>query len=387
MKAELLMIGTELLLGQNQDTNATYMGQVLADHGINLYQKATVGDNPERIQQALNDALDRSDVVLCSGGLGPTADDITRECVAAAAGVEMEFHQDILDTIRGMFAQYNLTMTENNKRQAMVPVGAVVLDNPFGSAPGLMLECDRGIIFCMPGVPRELKPMLTNDIIPRLRERFDLKSIIHYRVVHLCGVGESQVDEVIKDLVNHSSNPTIGMLGTPAAVRVRIAAKASSIDEANGLIDPVEAQIRDYFPGLVMGTDEDTVEGAVDQLLCDRGWTLEIIETTSGGVIASKLAAIEAPSFQQGTVYPLHTLDLSDPEALSSGLAHQHQKTSSQTCVLAVVADPAKGTSIATFLHPDGEETWKLGYSRQSSVMQRRLSVLALEYLRRFLIR
>lgn len=387
MKAELLMIGTELLLGQIQDTNATYMGQLLADHGIDLYQKTTVGDNPERIKAALNDALDRSDVVFCSGGLGPTADDITRECVAEVAGVEMEFHPEILETIKGMFAKYASPMTENNKRQAMVPIGATVLDNPFGTAPGLMVECDRGIIFCMPGVPRELKPMLNDTILPYLIKRFDLDSTIHYRVLHICGIGESRIDQVIKELISDSTNPTVGILASPASVRIRIAAKANSREEAEALIAPVEAEVREHFPDLIMGIDDDTLEGVVDRLLCDRGWSIGIAETASGGKVASRMSAIHAESYRFGCVYPLGTLDLDDIEGLSVELARRCMLNCTSDSSLAIVADPAAGICLATFIHPEGVETWSIGRSGQTNVMQERIAILALEFLRRFLMK
>ena len=379
MKAELLMIGTELLLGQIQDTNSTYMGQTLADQGIDLYQKTTVGDNPERIIEALNNALNRSDVVLCSGGLGPTADDITRECVAKVAGVELEYHPEITENIRSMFASYASTMTENNKRQAMVPVGGTIIDNPFGTAPGLRVECDRGIIFCMPGVPRELKPMLTDHILPFLRERYALNSTIHYRVLHICGLGESKIDQVIKDLISD------GILASPAAVRIRIAAKANTREEAEALIAPTETEIRNHFPGLIMGTDDDTIESVVDTLLNEKGWTCDIIETASAGKIAARMCAIQAKSYRSGRVYPLQTLDLGDIEALTLELASRTMVESSSDCALAVVADPTAGGSIATFIYPNGQETWNLGRSGQTNVMQDRIAILALEYLRRFL--
>jgi len=386
MKAELLMIGTELLLGQAQDTNSTYMGQTLADNGINLYQKTTVGDNHERIVDALNDALDRSDVVLCSGGLGPTADDITRDCVAEVAGAELEFHQAIVDNIQDKFTSFGSTMTENNKRQAMVPKGGIVIENPNGTAPGLMVECDRGIIFCLPGPPHELKPMMENSILAILRERYELNSIIHYRVIHICGMGESKVDQIIKDLISNSSNPTVGILASPGAVRIRIAAKAETIEAAESLIDPVEEEIHGYFPGIILGTDDDTLEGVVDQLMNNRGWGMDVIETISAGSIALRMTKIGAKCYRSGRVYPLGKLDLANIEALSVELASRSMLESGSDCALAVVADPAAGNNIATFIYPNGQETWSLGRTGQSNVMQERTAILALEFLRRFLI-
>ncbi|MBL4904403.1 MAG: CinA family protein [Desulfocapsa sp.] len=201
-------------------------------------------------------------------------------------------------------------------------------------------------------------------------------------------MGESRIDEVIKDLINDSTNPTVGILGSPAAVHIRIAAKADSREEAQALIDPVDVQIRNYFPDLVMGIDNDTLEGVVDQLLCDRGWTIAIIETVSGGKIASKMTAIQAKSYCFGSVYPLGTLDLDTIHAQPLDFSRHSLLNYTPNCSLvAVVADPAAGICEATFTHPDGQETWSLGKCGQSNVMQERIAILALEYLRRFLIK
>lgn len=386
MKAEILMIGTELLLGQINDTNATYMGQELANHGINLYQKTTVGDNRERIVGALNNALNRSDVVLCSGGLGPTEDDITRECVAEVAGVAMEYVEEIFFNIEAMFARYGIPITENNKKQAMVPDGGKIIENPNGTAPGLMVECDRGIIFCLPGPPRELKPMLHDKVLPYLRDRFEIKSLIRYRVVHILGIGESRVDEIIADLMTESQNPTVGVLASPASVRIRIAAKAESEAEADRLIDPIEAEIRKRFPDLVMGTDDDTVEGVVDELLRQRGWSMSVVETVSGGCIAQRMTQISAECYLGGRVYPLQSLDLGDVERTTLELADRAMLDFSSDSALSVVSDPAAGITYAAYIHPNGREVWILGRSGRSVEIQDRVALLALEHLRRFLV-
>lgn len=386
MQAEILMIGTELLLGQINDTNATYMGQTLADHGINLFQKTTVGDNRDRIIGALNDALDRSDVVLCSGGLGPTEDDITRECVAQVAGVELEYHEEIFDNIVNMFARFNIPLTENNKKQAMVPKGSTIIDNPNGTAPGMMVETDRGLIFCMPGVPKELKPMLEDTIIPSIRKRFEIESVIHYRVLHVCGIGESRVDQIMGDLMTDLDNPKVGVLASPARVRIRISAKANSIDEANKLIDPVDAEIRSRFPNLVMGVDDETVEGVVNELLMDRGWSIAVVETTSGGSIGQLMTAHGAQTYLGGRIYPMESLDLGDPAKLAMDLAEKCIMELEPDCTLSVVSDPAAGITMATFFHPHGKEEWTMGRAGRNKDVQDRTAVLALEHVRRFLV-
>ncbi|HRZ17247.1 MAG TPA: molybdopterin-binding protein, partial [Candidatus Hydrogenedentes bacterium] len=224
MRAELMMIGTELLLGQIVDTNAAFMARALAEHGINVYFKTTVGDNVERISAALETALSRADVVLCSGGLGPTEDDITRECVAGVLGRALEYHPEIYAAIEARFAHMGRKITENNRRQAMAPRGAEIVENPHGTAPGLFVDDPKGVVVCMPGVPGELKPMLTERVIPRLCERFGITGTLRYRVLRVCGMGESRVDALMGDLILSGANPTVGLLAAVDGVTIRIAA-------------------------------------------------------------------------------------------------------------------------------------------------------------------
>lgn len=256
-QAEILMIGTELLLGQIQDTNATYMARALAASGVNLYWKTTVGDNHGRICDALRTGLVRSDVILCSGGLGPTADDITRECVAEVMDMPLEYHDELYQVIVERFRHRNRPLSENNKRQAMLPHGATAIPNPNGTAPGLIAESERGAIVCMPGVPFELKPMLDDVVIPYIRGKFEISSTIHYRVLKVYGMGESRVDQAICDIINSQSNPTVGLLASLDAVRVRIAACAADAQKADVLIDPIDALVRERLAGLAGGIEQE----------------------------------------------------------------------------------------------------------------------------------
>ena len=255
VRAEILMVGTELLLGQIQDTNATYMARALATSGINLYWKTTVGDNAGRINDALRQGLARSEIILCSGGLGPTVDDITRDCVAEVMDMPLEYHADLYQVIAERFRNRNRPLTDNNKRQAMLPRGAVPISNSNGTAPGLIAESDKGIIICMPGVPHELKAMLDGVVIPYLCWKFEIKRTIHYRVLKVYGMGESRVDEAIGDMINANTNPTIGLLASREAVRVRIAARAATQEDAETLIEPVDVLVRQRLEGLAAGID------------------------------------------------------------------------------------------------------------------------------------
>lgn len=386
MQAEILMIGTELLLGQIEDTNATFIARTLADNGVNLFQKTTVGDNRERINTALRNALDRSDVVLCSGGLGPTEDDLTRDCVAEVLDRPLEYHEEIFAHIEGMFARYRLKLTENNKKQAMVPRDAYIIQNPHGTAPGLLVDDERGVVVCMPGVPRELKPMLTEKVVPWLREKFRLDQLIHYRVLKVCGLGESHVDHAIGDLIAESENPTVGVLANPMAVRIRIAAKAKTRDEAEALIDPVDREIRKRLPHLIMGVDDDTIESVTDELLRMKEWTLAVAETASGGAMARRLTQAETTQFAGAEVHRIETLDLSDPSQTARGLAEAVRDRFHAACGLAVVSDPDAGSTLVTLAHPDGVEEWAFGRAGTSDIMQDRVATVALEFLRRFLV-
>lgn len=381
-----MMIGTELLLGQIEDTNATLMARVLADNGINLYQKTTVGDNTERIQDALRAALGRSDVVLCSGGLGPTEDDITRECVAEVLQRPLEYHEDLFVHIESLFLRYRLKLTENNRRQAMVPRGAIVVDNPNGTAPGLIVDDPQGIVACMPGVPRELEPMLTDRIVPWLKQRFGINEVIHYRVLKVCGLGESHVDQIIGDLILNSQNPTVGVLANPAFVRIRIAAKAATREEADALIDPVDAEVRKRLPNLIMGVDDDTVEGVVNRLLADRGWTIAVAETASGGMIAQRFTAAGAVQFAGARIQRIESLDLGQIEKTARTLAESVREEFRATCGLALVSDPKQAVTLVAFVHPAGAEEWVIGRAGTNEIMQARLATVSIEYVRRFLV-
>lgn len=386
MRAEIMMIGTELLLGQIEDTNATFIAQELAVNGIDLYQKTTVGDNPERICDALTVALERSDIVICSGGLGPTEDDLTKECVAKVYGQPLEFHEEIWEYIESLFARYRFKITENNKRQAMVPAGGEVIHNPNGTAPGLWMQDERGAVVCMPGVPHELKAMLTNAVIPHVRDTYNLGGTIHYRVLKVCALGESRVDAAIGDLIQNSKNPTVGVLANPAFTRIRIAAKAESYEEAERLIDEVDAQVRERLPGLVMGVNEDTLESVVDQLLTKKGWKLTLCETVTGGMLAQRFTAAKAESFVGGTVETIGFDEVTSADRIILDKAKKNLIDYEANCALAIVADPREGHAVATFVHPDGETEWAFGRAGIEERLQLRTCVVTLENLRQYLI-
>ncbi len=385
MQCEILMIGTELLLGQIVDTNAAFMGQTLAEHGINLYQKTTVGDNPERIRNAFDDALRRSDVVLTSGGLGPTEDDITRECIADLLDRPLEFRQDLYDELAARFERFRFAMTENNRKQATAPRGAISIPNPNGTAPGLIVEDARGTIICMPGVPHELKAMLTDSVLPYLKKKFGIAAVIHSRVLKVCGIGESRVDAAIGDLIKHQQNPTVGVLASPDAVRIRITARAATRDEACALIGEVDARVRERLPGLIMGVDDETLEQVVDGLLRARGWRIALAESVTGGALARRMAAAGVPSFAGGMVLPCAALSQDDTARAAAELAAQARAQYGAECALGIAANPSARQTAVHFASPEGGITWDMTYWGTDDRSQVRTSIFALENVRRHL--
>ena len=311
--SEIITIGTEILLGDIVDTNAAFLARALRDAGIDLYRKTTVGDNVQRIAQAIQQSIDRSDIILTTGGLGPTVDDPTREAVALAMGVENEFRPELWEQIQERFRRYNRLPTENNKRQAYLPKGATAIENPVGTAPAFVIEQGNRVVLSLPGVPREMEYLLEHAVMPYLRQRFHLKGTIKSRVIHTAGVGESMIDELIADLETNS-NPTVGMAAHSGQVDVRVTAKADSDEQAEQLIQPIEATIRQRLGDWVYGVDGETLEDVALKHLQRKGWSLVVVEAGLGGLLIRRLAGVNG-LFLGGEM--LAELDgIPDPEKL-----------------------------------------------------------------------
>lgn len=386
MNAEIVMIGTELLLGQIVDSNAAHIGRVLAENGIGLYQKTTVGDNRRRIADALRTALDRSDVVLTSGGLGPTEDDLTREAVSDVFGRPLETRPDLIKELEARFAFLRRPLTENNKKQAMAPQGAAIIPNPNGTAPGIICGDERGDIICMPGVPHELHAMLADSVLPYLRQKHGLKGVIHHRVLKVCGVGESWVDSKMGDLMARLENPKIGVLASPDVVRIRISARAESIEAAERMIDEVDAQVRARLPGLIMGVDDETLEGVLDKLFDHRGWTLAVAETFTGGLVAQRLVAAGAKWFAGGLVERMELPDDSDAKGAALRSAEHACGLFHSDCGLGTATSLGDRVVHAAFVTPAGTAHWDGGFPAIDGVWQLRAAVICLERMRRCLM-
>jgi len=296
MGTEILTVGTELLLGQIVDTNASWIAQRLAEAGIDVFYESTVGDNAGRIEAALRQALARADAVLTTGGLGPTEDDLTRDAVAAVLGRPLRLDPEVLAHIERRFAHRRIPMPENNRKQALVPEGAEVLPNPNGTAPGLFLRSQGSCVVCMPGVPAEMKPMLLDAVIPRLRALLDTRGRIVSRVLKTCGVSESRVDQAIGDYFREMRNPTIGVLAHAGEIHVRLTCKGEDPARINTMLDELEAKIRERLGSLIFGRDEEKLEAVVGGLLRARKATLAVAESCTGGLIASRITDVPGSS-------------------------------------------------------------------------------------------
>jgi nicotinamide-nucleotide amidase len=300
--AEIVAIGSELLLGQIVDTNSTWLAQRLTALGVNLFYKAVVGDNPERMREVLTRALERADIVITSGGLGPTQDDLTREAVAEVTGRKLILHPPFLEQIEHRFRTRGFIMTPNNERQAYMPEGAIPVNNPNGTAPSFVVEDPRGSIFVLPGVPFELKWLFDNEVAPYLRRKFSLSEIITYRLLKVAELGESRVDDLMGHLIANSRNPTVGVLAHPGQVDIRIAAKAATKEEALRLVEPVEAEMRRLIGKHIFAVDEETMEDAVGKLLREKNKTIAVCEDLTGGLIAERLQEAEPERFREGVI-------------------------------------------------------------------------------------
>jgi nicotinamide-nucleotide amidase len=300
--AEIVAIGSELLLGQIVDTNSAWMAQRLTALGVNLYFKSVVGDNPGRMKEVLQRALERADIVITSGGLGPTQDDLTREIVAEVTGRKLVFDETMLEWVESHFKRRGRTMTPNNRRQAYMPEGAIRINNPNGTAPCFIVEDPRGVIYSLPGVPVEMKWLFENEVEPYLRGKFNLAEVIHYRVLKIVGVGESAVDDKIGHLIANSVNPTVGVLALPGQVDVRIAAKAANREEAMKMIAPLEEEVRNLLGGAIFAADDETMERVVGRLLGEKNKTVAVYEDVSCGLLAERLQTASAAHFLAGVI-------------------------------------------------------------------------------------
>ena len=299
MNVEIVAIGTEILLGHLVDTNSAYIARTLSESGIDVYQKHAVGDNAVRLKAMLRGALDRADGVITTGGLGPTVDDLTKEAVASAVGTTLVLHEPSLRAIEERMRSFGRTgpLAENNVRQAILPAGCVVMDNPLGTAPGFITVPDDGtFVACMPGVPSEMKPMLANHLIPWIVRRYGIAEAIYTRTLHTVGISESLLDTKIESLFRTLENPKIAMLAHSGKVDVKLMAKAPDRSAADALIAPVEADVRARIGAGIFGVDDETLESALVARLTASHTTLSTAESLTGGSLADAIVRVAGAS-------------------------------------------------------------------------------------------
>ena len=342
MRAEIISIGTELLLGQIVDTNAVFLSHELADLGISLFYRDTVGDNPARLDEVLQLARGRSQLILCTGGLGPTEDDITTAAISRVCARPLHLHEGAYATLAAWFASRGRTMTDNQRKQAMIPHGAELIPNPVGTAPGFLLQQDGVTFISFPGPPDEMKAMWNATVKPYLRALSP--DVIYSRTLRFCGIGEGPLEMLLKPVINAQRNVTVAPYAKTIEVHIRLTTKAANEGEALTRIAPVEADIRQLAGEYLYGIDEETLEEAVGNLLRQRRLTLAVAESCTGGLLGGRITEIGGSSdyFLGGILCYSNTLKqslLGVPEATLA----QHGAVSPDTA--RAMADGARNTT------------------------------------------
>jgi nicotinamide-nucleotide amidase len=366
--AEIITIGTEILLGEIVDTNTRYIARTLRGMGVDLYRTITIGDNVDRIAEAIRHSMERAEIVITTGGLGPTVDDPTREAVAKAVGVETEFREDLWQQVVSVISRYGRKPSENQKRQAYVPKGAIGIPNPVGTAPCFIVETERNAVASLPGVPNEMEQILHESIIPYLQKRFNLNQIIKIRILHCAGLGEGMIDEKIADLET-LSNPTVGLAAHTGVVDIRVAAKARNEADADTMIAGIEQQVRERLGDVVFGVDEERLEDVVLNTVARRGWTLVGVESGLDGLLARKIP---------------HTISVQGltAESLIAALRAARAESSADAA-LGVAMFLEERSAVLALITPTGEKTHHITYGGPPRSLARWSVNLALDWLRR----
>jgi nicotinamide-nucleotide amidase len=309
--AEIIAIGTELLLGETTDTNTRYIARVLRSVGIDLFRAQTIGDNASRISVTVCQALERADIIITTGGLGPTVDDPTRKAIADSVGVPLEFHPELWEQIAARIARYGRTPTENQKRQAFVPKNAIIIENPVGTAPAFIVkvtpahqvgsEPGNKVIISLPGVPREMETLMTLAVIPFLQKQYDLHAVLKIRTLHVSGLGEGMIDDQVGDLES-LSNPTVGLTAHSGVVDIRITAKAETDSEANRMISTVENDLYYRLGNNIFGVDDSTLEIVMLDTILKRGWSLACFEINLEGSLLKRFSQTPHTAYLGGEI-------------------------------------------------------------------------------------
>lgn len=410
MKAEILCVGTELLLGDIVNTNAQYLSKRLADLGISVYHQSVVGDNSERLKKEFEDAFTRADIVITTGGLGPTPDDLTKETGAEYFDKKMILHEETLNKLKSYFTKIGQEALQgNNIKQAYFPDGAIVLPNFHGTAPGCSIEEDGKILIVLPGPPREMKPMFETFVVPLLKKYSS--GVLQSKVLRICGIGEGVMAEQISDIINKNTNPTVAPYAKDWEVTLRITSKANTEEEANKLILPVENEIRQRLGPHIYGEGETSLEAVLCKLLINNNLTISTAESCTGGLIASKLVDYPGVSsiFMEGAVTYSNDAKMRrlgvKAETLDSFGAVSEETAKEMAEGIAAASGTNIGLSTTGIAGPSGgttekpvglvyiglcingvTNTKKLQLSGSREMIRRRTTITALDWVRRELL-
>ena len=302
MTAEILAVGTELLMGQIANTNAQYISQRLAELGICVYFHSVVGDNPARLEETLKRALDRSDIVITTGGLGPTKDDLTKEVIAKTMNRELVFHEEVLEKVRDFFMRKHRIMVKNNEKQAYLPDNCLMIPNLNGTAPGCIIEEGKKVIIMLPGPPKEMQPMFCDTVFPYLKQKKEL--VLVSKMLKIFGIGESEMESRLIDLIDKQDNPTIAPYVSQGEITVRVTARCANKEEALQLLNPVVNEIKDRLGSLVYAEEGESLEQVVFTLLKEKQLVMATAESCTGGLLAGKITSLPGASeiFEQGYI-------------------------------------------------------------------------------------
>jgi len=386
LNAEIIAIGTETLLGDISDANSARIARALRDIGLDLWWISVVGDNEARIAQLVDQARRRSNVVITTGGLGPTVDDPTRAAVARAFGVPLEYRPDLWAQIEARFERYGRKPTENNRKQAYVPQGARPLENPVGTAPCFAVEYEAGAVVSLPGVPRELDYMLENAVMPYLKTRFGMAAVIVARTLRTVGIGESTIDAKVADL-ELLSNPTVGLAAHPGQTDIRITAKADSAEAAASMIEPIAADIRARLGDFIYAEGQATIEEVMAHLLVERGQRVAVAESGTGGDLARRLAAVPVAAQTVAATEIEVSSSASGISARQLAEAVRERHGVEWGLGVAVALPPAPVSLELALAGASGTETTRQGFGGHPDLVVRWVGTAAFNMLRLALLR
>lgn len=294
MNCTILTVGTELLMGQIVNTNAAFLSKKLNEVGINVLYHLTVGDNTDRLEKMFKNVLDVSDLIITTGGLGPTQDDLTKETIAKSMGRELVMHEPTYEKIVSFFKKINREMSINNKKQAFIPDGSIILENDNGTAPGFIIEENEKIVISLPGPPNEMKGIFLNSVIPYLLSKSEFK--IKSKVLKFVGIGESKLETLLEDLITKQTNPTLATYAKSGEVSLRITAKGETDKEIEELIDPINNEVARRLKGYIYSYDNESLEKVVADMLISKNYSISLAESCTGGLLAAKLTSISGIS-------------------------------------------------------------------------------------------